>query len=141
MNGLVRWGKFNLVGAVGTVVQLVALAGLNRLLPRHYLCATGVAIEITLLHNFFWHLHFTWRGRRWRSSAIVRLIRFQASNGAISLTGNLAMMRLLVQQLHQPLLIANAMAIVCCSVVNFRLGNSWAFAALRESNGQDTREV
>jgi putative flippase GtrA len=30
MNTLIRWGKFNLVGAIGMVVQLAALALLNR---------------------------------------------------------------------------------------------------------------
>jgi putative flippase GtrA len=43
--------------------------------------------------------------------------------------GNLALMRILVQGAHLPLLAANAVAILCCSVVNFRLGDNWAFAA------------
>ena len=29
MKGLIRWGKFNLVGAMGMVMQLCALAVLN----------------------------------------------------------------------------------------------------------------
>ena len=60
---MVRWGKFNLVGVVGMVVQLGALALINRLAPGHYMVATAAAIEITLLHNFVWHLHYTWRDR------------------------------------------------------------------------------
>ena len=63
MNTIVRWGKFNLVGAVGMAVQLGALALINRLAPGHYMLATAAAIEITLLHNFVWHLHYTWRDR------------------------------------------------------------------------------
>ena len=34
MNPLIRWGKFNLVGAMGMVVQLGALAAINRLRTR-----------------------------------------------------------------------------------------------------------
>ena len=30
MNTLIRWGKFNLVGAMGVVVQLAALSLLSR---------------------------------------------------------------------------------------------------------------
>ena len=43
--------------------------------------------------------------------------------------GNLALMRILVHGAHLPLLAANSIAILCCSVVNFCLGNNWAFAA------------
>ena len=52
MKTVIRWGKFNLVGAMGTVVQLAALALFHRWTPGHELCATAAAIEITLLHNF-----------------------------------------------------------------------------------------
>jgi len=128
MNALIRWGKFNLVGAMGVVVQLAVLAGLNRLAPGHYLWATAAAIECALLHNFVWHLHYTWRDRRDDAAVLGRLLRFHLSNGLVSLLGNLALMRLLVQQAHMPVLAANGIAIVCCSVANFCLGNCWAFA-------------
>jgi putative flippase GtrA len=45
--------------------------------------------------------------------------------------GNLALMRILVNEAHLPLLAANAIAILCCSIINFCLGNNWAFAARR----------
>ena len=128
MNTFVRWGKFNLVGAVGMVVQLAALALFNRLAPGHYLFATAAAIELALLHNFVWHVHYTWRDRRDGSALLSRLLRFHLSNGLVSMVGNLALMRVLVQGVHLPLLVANGIAILCCSVVNFCLGNSWAFA-------------
>ena len=64
MNTFIRWGKFNLVGAMGMVVQLGALALLERCAAGHYLYASAAALEITLLHNFVWHVHYTWRDRR-----------------------------------------------------------------------------
>jgi putative flippase GtrA len=129
VNTVIRWGKFNLVGAVGMVVQLAVLAVLNRCVPGHYLLASAAAIEITLLHNFVWHLHYTWRDRRDNSALMTQLLRFHLSNGLVSMLGNLALMRVLVQQAHMPVLIANAIAILCCSIVNFWLGDGWAFAA------------
>jgi putative flippase GtrA len=129
MNTLIRWGKFNLVGAMGVVVQLVALALFARLAPGHYLYATAAAIELTLLHNFVWHLRFTWRDRRERAAVLAQLVRFHLSNGLVSILGNLALMRVLVHGAHLPLLAANGIAILCCSVANFYLGNCWAFAA------------
>jgi putative flippase GtrA len=164
MNLLIRWGKFNAVGAMGVLVQLAALAAINRLWPGHYLWATAAAIEITLLHNFAWHLRWTWRDRTsrhetrpdqtWRhetqrdrtpphqtspdqsspdrfgrESAASHCWRFHLSNGLVSMLGNLALMRLMVDGAHVPLLAANAIAILTCSLLNFCLADRWAFSA------------
>ena len=45
MNPFIRYCRFNLVGAMGMVVQLAALAAINRCVPGHYLYATAAAIE------------------------------------------------------------------------------------------------
>ena len=128
MKPLIRWGKFNLVGAMGMGVQLGALALLNRWMAGHYLYASAAAIEITLLHNFVWHLRYTWSARRDDTTWLRQLVRFHLSNGMVSMAGNLVLMRLLVREARMPVLVANGMAIVCCSVVNFCLGDCWAFA-------------
>jgi len=133
VNTLIRWGKFNLVGAFGMVVQLAALALFERMAPGHYMVASAAAVEIAVLHNFVWHLHYTWRDRRDDSALGGQLIRFHLSNGLVSLLGNLLLMRLLVQGAHLPVLASNGIAILCCSVVNFSLGNNWAFAGKRQT--------
>jgi hypothetical protein len=61
------------------------------------------------------------------------LLRFHLSNGLVSLLGNLALMRLLVEEVRLPVLASNCIAILCCSVVNFCLGDSWTFAADRQA--------
>jgi len=142
MDTIARWGKFNLVGVVGMAVQLGALALINRLAPGHYMLATAAAIEITLLHNFVWHLHYTWRDRfptlnaknafrmgqpGDRSALAGHLIRVHLSNGLVSMVGNLALMPVLVEGMRIPVVAANAIAILCCSIVNFCLGDQWAF--------------
>ncbi len=109
-------------------VQLAALALFNRCAPGHYLCSSAAAVELTLLHNFVWHLHFTWKDRRDRSAIPVQLLRFHLSNGLVSMLGNLALMRVLVHDSHLPLLVSNFIAILCCSIANFFLGNDWVFA-------------
>lgn len=122
-----RWGRFNLVGAIGMAVQIPILALFNRWTAGHYLYATAAAIELTLLHNFIWHLHYTWRDRRHSATWIGQLVRFHLSNGLVSMLGNLVLMRLLVHEARLPLLVSNVAAILCCSIVNFCLGNNWAF--------------
>ena len=125
MSGLTRWLRFNLVGAMGTAVQLGSLAVLNRAMPGHYLWASAAALEMTLLHNFAWHARYTWRDRAGPAGA--QLVRFHLSNGLVSMAGNLGLMRLLVHGAGMPVVAANAVAIGCCGVVNFLLGDGWAF--------------
>ena len=151
MNVMARWGKFNLVGAVGMAVQLGALALINHLAPGHYMVATAAAIEITLLHNFVWHLHYTWRDRfptlnafragrpGDRRGLAGHLIRFHLSNGLVSMVGNLALMPVLVEGVRIPVVAANAIAILCCSIVNFCLGHNWAFAPALSAPGFPTQ--
>jgi putative flippase GtrA len=127
MNGFVRWAKFSVVGTMGTVIQLGALALFSRWMAGHYLCATAAAIELTLVHNFIWHSHYTWRDRA-RTQRIRRFLRFHLSAGLISMTGNLLLMRLLVGEAHVPILMANIVAVLSCSIPNFVLGNTWVFA-------------
>lgn len=128
MNTFARWCRFNLVGAVGMVFQLGALAVLSPLVRGRYLVATAAAIELTLLHNFIWHLRYTWRDRRPGGSIAGKMVRFHLSNGLVSMAGNLALMRLLVGAARLPVLAANGVAILFCSIINFWLGDTWAFA-------------
>ncbi len=128
MSTLVRWCKFNMVGAVGMVFQLTMLAVFIRWTKGHYLFATAAAIELTLVHNFVWHLNFTWRDRRDGSALVCQFLRFNASNGLVSMLGNLALTRLLVQGFRVPVLIANGFSVLACSVINFCIGHNWAFA-------------
>lgn len=133
MNPFTRWVKFNVVGAMGMAVQLGALAAIDRLWAGHYLVATAVAVELTLVHNFAWHLNYTWRDRRDRAALAGQLARFHLSNGLVSIVGNLALMLILVRGARIPVVISNAIAILCCSLVNFCLGHNWAFAARVEA--------
>lgn len=128
MNLFVRWVRFNLVGAMGMGVQLGALALLSRCDGGRYLLASAAAVELAVLHNFAWHMRVTWPDRRGDTAVLGQLTRFHLANGMVSLLGNLGLMRLLVGDAHLPVLAANCIAILCCSIMNFCLGHVWAFA-------------
>jgi putative flippase GtrA len=121
---------------MGMVVQLTSLAVLSRLVAGHYLYASAIAVELAVRHNVVWHVHFTWRDRRDPPVMVSQVIRFHLSNGLVSLLGNLALMRIMVHEKRLPLLISNCVAILCCSMINFCLGDSWAFA-VRAREGRD----
>jgi len=123
-----RWLKFSAVGLVGVGVQLAILALLTKF-GVHYLVATAVAVEITLLHNYAWHRRWTWADRDARSG---RLLRFHLANGLVSLVSNLIWMRVLTGGLGVPAVPANLAAITVTSLLNFALGESWVFAGSAE---------
>ena len=123
--------KFNAVGGVGIVVQLAALGIFRSWMKLDYLLATGLAVEIAVIHNFLWHERFTWADRRSSGAAhsLFRLTKFNASNGAVSIAGNLGLMWLLVGELKVNYVVANCFAIAVCSLVNFWLGDRFVFEA------------
>jgi putative flippase GtrA len=132
---MVRFLRFNGVGVIGFVLQLGVLAVLLRL-GVHYLAATALAVELAVLHNFAWHERWTWRDRAadphgpstWLGAGRRnRLWRFHASNGLISLMGNLVLMRLLVGLLGLPAVPANLLSVLLCSVVNFTASDRFVF--------------
>lgn len=111
--------RFNAVGALGFTVQLAALALLLHA-DVHYLAATAIAVEVAVLHNFCWHERWTFADRRLAGRPrLERLLRFHALNGAVSLAGNLVLMRALTGWLGVPPLAANAAAVAACAAFNF----------------------
>ena len=131
-----RWLKFNLVGALGIAVQLTVLLGLKSGMHLNYLLATALAVETALVHNFLWHERYTWADRvqpSW-SKSLPRLLRFNLATGGVSIAGNLALMKILVSLAHMNYLIANAVAIASCSLLNFLVSEEWIFDAEANSD-------
>ena len=126
----VRWLKFNAVGGLGIVVQLASLSLLISVAGVDYLLATALAVESAVLHNFIWHERYTWADRRSVSLAdtALRLLRFNLSNGLISIVGNLLLMRLFAGHLHVPYLIANVLTIASCALLNFVAADRLVFS-------------
>lgn len=129
MNAATRVVRFNVVGALGVVVQLSALALLNRAFSHHYLVTSTVAVELAVLHNFAWHRKYTWPEAGPGRSNVRALVRFHVANGVVSLGGNFALMHVFVRSMHMRVLVANALAIVVCGVGNFVLAHRWVFGA------------
>ena len=121
-----RWLKFNLVGGIGIGVQLLVLVTLRTRFQLDYLVATALAVEATVVHNFFWHERFTWADRR-AKSRLMRFIKFNLTTGLVSILGNVALMKLLAGILHMQYLVANTTTIAACSLVNFAVSDRFVF--------------
>jgi putative flippase GtrA len=127
-----RWLKFNFVGAMGICVQMIAVYLLGTILDANSLAATALAVEAAVLHNFVWHEHLTWSDRKatTRKRLFVRLATFNATTGAVSIGGNLAIVWLLMSQAHVMLVAANLCAVAACSIVNFVVNDRIVFRAV-----------
>lgn len=124
------WCKFNLVGVVGFTFQTVALFVLTRTVPRvGYLAATAMAVELAVLNNFVWHQRWTWNDRPslTKKQTLLRLAKFNATTGMISLVGNVLLMSVLVGRFGFPILGANVVTVVACSLLSFFLADRIAF--------------
>jgi dolichol-phosphate mannosyltransferase len=128
-NQLRRWLTFNLVGGLGILIQLSTLAALTIGTGVHYLVATGLAVEVTVVHNFFWHERWTWRDRanHDKSGCWRRFLRFQISSGGLSVGGNLILMQILVGIWAMNYTLANVVSIMLCSILNFLASDRLVF--------------
>jgi putative flippase GtrA len=124
-----RWVAFNVVGGLGVLVQLGALFVFAGWMEWHYLLGTALAVEAALLHNFIWHELWTWADRTAgsRRGVLRRLLAFNLANGAVSIAGNLLLMRLLVGRFDMHYFLANLLTIACCSMLNFLAGDRLVF--------------
>lgn len=126
-----RWTKFSVVGAIGMVVHLGLLALFVKVLGMHYLLATAVSVETAVLHNFFWHCHWTWADRpvAGLTAVAATLLRFHLGNGFVSIAGNLFFMQLFAGGVGIDPFIASLLSILPCALINFLVSERWVFLA------------
>lgn len=121
--------RFSVVGAIGIGVQVTALWLLTGVLHVHYLVATAAAIEISVLHNFAWHVRWTWASASGGAAdrPVLRCLAFHAGNGLASMLGALALMPFLVGGLRLHYVVANLVATACTGLMNFLVGDRLVF--------------
>ena len=133
---MIHFIRFNVVGVLGFVLQSAALFVLTHgAHPIGYLVATAAAVELAVLNNFVWHQLWTWRDRPSATAGetLRRLVKFNITNGAVSLIGNLILMSILVGRLGLPIVGANVVSVAACAICNFILADRIAFYAERRA--------
>ena len=114
-----RMSRFAVVGALGTVVNLVTMA-LLLALGAHYLVAAVVAAEISILHNFLAQERLVFRDLRERSDASWwrRWALFFGFNNVEALA-RMPLLALLVSGLGLQPVMAQALTLAIAFVVRF----------------------
>jgi putative flippase GtrA len=133
MSPIVRFARFNIVGALGIGVQLGTVAALAHGLGVNPIAATAVGIGAAVVHNFAWHVRWTWRDRMPPGRSRLRAFgRFVAANGAVSFVGSMALMPVLVGALAP--VPANLVTIAACGLGNYFFGGRVCFPQVFHSS-------
>lgn len=123
-----RFYIFCLVGALGTILNLVVMSGLLHYTALHGLIASVFASLIAMLHNFIWHRTVTWRSRKdtarlhsgWQAPLFVVI-----SCVGIAITALFVHIFVL---LHTSILLGQLMGIVVATVWNYVANNRWTWS-------------
>jgi dolichol-phosphate mannosyltransferase len=121
-----RWVRFNAVGVVGFVLQIVMLSLLVRCAGLTTSVAVAVAVMVTVSHNFVWHEHFTWPNQP-REGRLRRWLSFHVTAGAISVVTNVVATTLVMTVTGLPVVAANVVAVALASIVNFLVSDRLVF--------------
>ena len=113
---------FAVVGASGYVVNLVVYAGLLGT-GLHYLPAAAASFVVAVTNNYIWNRLWTFRGRR--GNIYDQGGRFLLVS-LCSLGANLLLLQGMVG-LHADKLVAQGVAVVLVTPVNFLGSKLWAF--------------
>lgn len=118
-----RWVKFGLVGALGTVVNLVVYNGLlfNSFFHKHYLMSNTIAFLVAVTHNFLWNHFWAFKGCSDEKSMRQKAVQFFLVSASGFAVGNLLLWGL-VAHVGVDERFANVLAIGSVSVLTF-LGN------------------
>src|SRR5882762_7432115 len=127
---MIHFIRFNVVGVLGFALQSGALFILTHSVhPVSYLAATAAAVELAVLNNFIWHQRWTWKDRPSATAGetLRRLLKFNLTNGLVSIAGNLIFMSIFVGGLGLPISGSNVASVAACSLCNFFLADRIAF--------------
>lgn len=137
-----RFLKFGIVGASGTVINL----GLLYYAQEHLFAAVqppemrlnlslALAIFFATINNFFWNRMWTWADRKHHYD---RPILTQLGQYTLACWLSIALQAVFTNLLasHFYYLMANLIAIVLTSILNFVVNDLWTFGRLKLLSGQ-----
>lgn len=116
--------RFCAVGASGYVVNLAVYLLLLRGLDAHYLLAATGSFLVAVTNNYTWNRVWTFRGQR--GHVAYQGMRFFVVSTA-ALVANLLILHVLVDQAGFGKVLAQAIAIVLVTPLNFVGNKLWSF--------------
>lgn len=136
-----RFVRFCLIGGVGTIVNLTTLFLLIHFTKLDAIIAAALAIEISVIGNFFLNHHYTFKGygantikkRETLPAMIHKLAKYNAGavGGAII---SLGIFSLLYKVGHVEYLLSDILAILCATSWNYYISSRFVWKVFDSNN-------
>lgn len=129
-----RGWKYMAVAWMGMLVNTACLYLFKGVWQIRIIPASIMAIEIAIIHNFFWFRHWAWKDRRDRPSFFKHLIIFNVAAGTVDLVGNVSVLWVLTTFAGVHYLIANLIGMIVPPFVKFWLNEKLIFREKRHDS-------
>jgi dolichol-phosphate mannosyltransferase len=119
--------KFAFVGGSGVVVNMGLLYLLTEFAGVRYFISSVIAIELSILSNFFLNDAWTWRDRKGGGSFLMKLFRYHVAVGATAFLVNYVLLVILTSWLRVHYLVSNLVGIAAGTASNYIVNDLWTF--------------
>lgn len=119
--------KFGVVGLSGIVVNMGGLYLLTDFAGIPYFVASLIAIELSIVSNFWLNHLWTWKDRSDGGRIWAKVVRYHVGAGLTAILGNYLILIGLTEFFHINYLISNLVGIGVGTVSNFIVNDLWTF--------------
>jgi dolichol-phosphate mannosyltransferase len=125
----IRYAKFGIVGASGTVVNIAVLYVMKEFVFEQLYVSLAVAIVLATANNFSWNRLWTWADRNASTTSNQRSLRSLFGRYVLASWLGIALQYGLTLWLahHMDYRYANLLAIGVASISNFIANDRWTF--------------
>lgn len=123
--------KFGIVGGSGVVVNMGLLYILTRFFSVRLEIASAIAIEVSILSNFFLNNLWTFKKRNTHVPFWSRLLRYHLVTGLAGVVNYLVLL-LLVKTFGLHDMLSNLIGIAIGTVINYSLNSLWTWRVRSE---------
>ncbi len=122
--------KFCVVGSSGVIVNLSLYIVLTRLFSIDFKIAAPIAIEFSILTNFFFNHIWTFKNRNSKASSFIKLFRFHFVAGLAGIINYLIFLALMCLPYSYDI-IANLIGIGVGMFINYFLNSLWTWREIK----------
>ena len=123
--------KFGIVGGSGVIVNMGLLYILTRFFSLRLEIASAIAIEVSILSNFFLNNLWTFKKRNTNVPFWSRLLRYHLVTGLAGIVNYLVLL-LLVKTFGLHDMLSNLIGIAIGTVINYSLNSLWTWRVRSE---------
>src|SRR5512135_1189093 len=121
--------KFGVVGATGVGVNMGALYLLTEFARIPYFVGSLIAIEMSILSNFWLNLVWTWKDRSDSGTIWMKVWRYHVGAGLTAILGNYLVLIGLTELFGLNYMLSNLVGIGVGTLSNYIVNDLWTFKA------------